>query len=129
MAFEDKSIRFWDARPFIPASLLLESGTHGESDEGQLQGTTHSRLQRMQTQGTKVPTGFTPNPDFGKCLLVIEQKLSCKGLRIDGAKGLSAKLSADQKIFMEKEINTLGQWLVARGASWPEAQKGKTRAK
>ena len=127
--FEDKSIRFWDARPFIPAGLSLESNTHSESLEGQARGATHSESQRMQTQRTKVPSGLTPNPNFGKCFLVIEQKLSCKGLQVNGAKGLNAKLSADQKIFMEKGINTLGQWLVARGASWFQEQAGKTRAK
>ena len=107
--FEDKSIRFWDARPFIP-------NTEGV-------GSSEEVPDWWQKTKPAVPKGMRPNPSFGESLRVIEQKLSCKGLRIAEAKGLNSNLSADQKIFMEKGINTLGQWLVARGAVETDSRK------
>ena len=57
---------------------------------------------------TDVTEGMVPNPDFGKCLRTIEQKIHCQGLQLAGAKGLDAKAPTGE--------GTLGEWLVERGA-------------
>jgi WD40 repeat protein len=48
---------------------------------------------------------------FGQCLRVLEMKMNCRGLRIDGAIGLDAHAPDGE--------GTLGDWLIARGAVAP----------
>jgi len=56
-----------------------------------------------------LPSGLLPNPSFGKCFQVIEQRLNCKGLRFDDAGGVHSDLA---------------RWLVERGAVPPVSLRG-----
>jgi WD40 repeat protein len=125
-----ETIVLWDARLFIKRSgephiniveyLPPELGAISDDP-----GTWPDWWQRCKIE---VPEGMVPNPDFGKCLRVIEQKLRCEGLQIIGAKGL------DETSTKYNE-RTLGAWLVTRGAirfkrggkSAPERKAGRGR--
>jgi predicted NACHT family NTPase len=116
--FEDKSIRFWDVRPYIASTGQEEFDIagYGHMNFPESVKETVPQVNWWQNAKLNVPEGMLPNPHFGRCIRVIEQKFSCKGLRIAGARGLDEKLSSDQKVFIEKGVDTLGKWLVARGA-------------
>lgn len=104
---EDATIRYWDLRPFIPetgAEGLPIAGYHQEEPR-----TTPARKDVLPDWWKKtkppVPKGMVPNPKFGECLLVIEQKLNCQNLVLQEVKGLGRE--------------TL-RWLCERGALSPE---------
>ena len=118
---DDNPYRFWDARPFVTVSGQPQPGPldYSRTNLTEDTGDVASWPEWWQEAKIKPPQGMYPNPDFGRCLRIIEQKLSCKGLQITRAKGLDAKLSADQRVFFEKGVDTVGKWLLERGAILP----------
>jgi WD40 repeat protein len=127
--FFDGSLRFWDARPFVnrKGEPHISLAGHHPPDLSSISNDPASWPGWWQECKINVPQGMVPNPDFGKCLRVIEQKLSCQGLRIDGAKGLSAKVYADD--IGPGEERRLSTWLVARGAVMTEKKSRPASAK
>src|SRR5262249_38435554 len=73
---DDGTIYFWNTVLFIP----------DETDKS----TINRRAWPAWWQNAKidVPRGMHPNPEFGQAIRVLKQKLNCKGLRLDNAKGL-----------------------------------------
>jgi predicted NACHT family NTPase len=105
-------IKLWDVRPFVthvrePLTEMMEDTPavlFAISDDP---ATWPEWWQKCKID---VPERMVPNPDFGKCLRTIEQKLNCRGLQLAGAKGLNAPAPDGEGI--------LGEWLAARGAVW-----------
>ena len=98
----DATIRLWDLRPFI-SRTTIEALPVRNYRAGLTPASLRTALPDwFKALNPPTPSGMTPNPGFGECLLTVEQKLNCNGLQLDDAKGVSKK--------------TLS-WLVARGAS------------
>jgi WD40 repeat protein len=108
---EDATIRFWDVRPFV--TRRREANTHLvgyiSSDLSTITDNKSTWPNWWKECQIDVPEGLLPNPDFGKCLLTIEQKLNCRGLQLARAKGLEAPAPGGS--------GTLGAWLASRGAT------------
>jgi len=104
------TIYFWDARAFITANgePQINIIEYTPPDLSALTDDPATWPEWWQGCKLHVPAGMLPNPDFGTCLREIEQQIDCKGLRLDGAKGLDAEAPDG--------IGTLGAWLAARGA-------------
>jgi NACHT-associated inactive Restriction Endonuclease 1/NACHT domain/Pentapeptide repeats (8 copies)/Domain of unknown function (DUF4062)/WD domain, G-beta repeat len=102
---DDGTIRFWDTAILIP----------GEADGSKVSRSTSPTW--WQKAKIHVPGGMQPNPNFGREIRVLEQRVSCKGLRLDNAKGLDtlqiAELdSKEGKTRMQAVI----EWFRERGA-------------
>jgi hypothetical protein len=96
---DDGTVRMWDTRLFraLPA------------------GGARARKRRSKIT---VPEGMERNPNFGKEIRVIKPKITCAGLRLNGAKGLaSVQISG---LSLENEEAVI-EWFVARGAVRPTA--------
>ena len=107
---KDGTLRFWDARLFVkhdgePSIDIIE---YSSSDLSKITDDPTTWPEWWQKCKIKVPEGMVPNPDFGRCLRTIEQKLNCRGLRLAGAKGLDAEAPTGK--------GTLGGWLAKWGA-------------
>jgi len=122
--FYDKSIRFWDARPFVARNdePKIDIVEYTSTDLSGLTDDPSTWPDWWQKCKIKVPQGTIPNPDFCKCLRVIEQKLSYKGLQITGAQGLDIRS-------LQHEGATLGEWLVSRGAILSAGKKKQASKK
>jgi hypothetical protein len=106
----NSNIHFWDARPFVAANgePRINIVEYTPPDLAALSDDPATWPEWWQGCKLDVPAGLLPNPDFGKLLRRIEQRMSCKGLRLAGAKGLDAEAPEGE--------GTLGEWLAARGA-------------
>ena len=100
----DGTIRFWDTNLFALAEGWRRSGPR----------------KRLAGPGIMVPTGMVLNPDFGKELRVIEQKVSCRGVRMDSAKGLDTVRISSLRQRKNASIETIREeiltWFRERGA-------------
>jgi predicted NACHT family NTPase/WD40 repeat protein len=118
---QDATIRFWDIRLYVSCDGEPHINILGYTPPNLSAITDDPTTWPEWWQGCKinVPEGMMPNPDFGKCLRTITQKLKCQELRLAGAKGLDAKgfliKSQRQGIDYQRE-GTLGEWLAERGA-------------
>jgi hypothetical protein len=116
---EDAIIRLWDARPFVTLSgePHINMAEYTPPNLSIITDDPATWPKWWQKCKIDVPEGMVPNPDFGRCLRTIEQKLNCKGLRLAGAKGLHVVVGT--KFYdetYEEENVTLGEWLAERGA-------------
>jgi hypothetical protein len=95
-ASRDRTIKFWDARPFVKA--------RSESEK--------DRLPEWWLECKVRPSpGLVPNTGFLGCLRSIEQTLNCRGMIVHGCRGLDVAVNqaAGPPV-------SLREWLVRRGA-------------
>lgn len=106
----DASIRLWDARPFVDPNgePHINIAKYTPPNLSTITDDPATWPGWWQECKIDVPDGMMPNPDFGKCLRTIEQRLNCQGLRVAGAKGLDVEALTG--------AGTLGTWLAERGA-------------
>jgi WD40 repeat protein len=123
--FIDGKIRLWDARPFInkDGSPHIDLSYSGSDDPSFTSDNPAAWPDWWQKCKIEVPQGMFPNPGFGKLLRIIEQKLSCKGLLIQGAKGLDISIKVPEEY---RSRTTLKAWLRARGAVSQKIERKST---
>jgi WD40 repeat protein len=96
----DGSIRFWDTRLFIGA------------DDKKPEIAASPAYNKLT-----IPEGMRPNPEFGKEIRRVEQKVSCKGLVLVGVKGLrSTRVAWDRDLTWPKNDQDVLDWFRERGA-------------
>jgi len=105
----EAAIEFRDGRPFINSAGEPYLGFKRSSSENPAISFDQSSWPLWwQKCRVEVPDGFVPNPAFGECLQVIDQKVNCKEMKLKGAKGLDA--------IMPNTGLSVKQWLEIRGA-------------
>ncbi len=113
----DKTLKLWD----LEGKLITTFDGH----QGEIVGVAFSIDDRYIISGGDDSTikiwDADPNSlHFGDCINTIEQKINCKGMKIQNAKGLEVdgfKVKDEKaKRDWETREGTLEEWLIERGA-------------
>lgn len=89
-----------------------------EPHEGEITTACFSPTDSAIAVGTTERKAYVWDCFTGNLISLFEGKpFSCKNMRIEGAKGLNV---GDYSVQHDSCKGTLGEWLIERGASWPE---------
>ncbi len=116
-ASQDATLKLWN----LEGKLIKTYEGHQEAIVGVAFSIDDRYIISGSTDSTIKIWDADPNsPHFGECINTIEQKINCKGMKIQNAKGLEVDVFKVKDEKAEEDWKTrkgtLKEWLIERGA-------------